>query len=62
MNTKPLPNPVRFIDGVIKRHGSGAIRLGLGGIKTGAVWQMRREKLSKRATTHWDELAVAYAR
>ena len=30
--------------------------------ETGADWRARRERLSSRATTRWDELAVAYAR
>ncbi|KQO98628.1 Y-family DNA polymerase [Leifsonia sp. Leaf264] len=50
------------IDSVTKKVGTGAIGLGLGGIRKGPVWKMRREQLSPRATTHWDELAVAYAR
>lgn len=52
----------QVLDQVTARHGTAAIGLGLGGIRKGPVWQMRREKLSPRATTHWDELAVAYAR
>ena len=39
------------------RHGRGAIGVGM----AGPVWKMRREQLSPRATTHWDELAVVKA-
>jgi DNA polymerase V len=50
------------LDAITKRHGTGTIGLGLGGIRTGSVWQMKRGRLSRRATTHWDELATVSAR
>lgn len=31
-------------------------------MKTGPVWQMKREQPSQHATTHWNELAMAYAK
>ena len=52
----------RLLDDVTRRHGRGAVGLGLAGLRGAPVWSMKREVLSKRATTHWDELAVAYAR
>lgn len=51
-----------LVDGVTKRHGSAALGFGLAGVKGKPVWSMKRGTLSKRATTHWDELAVAHAR
>lgn len=29
--------------------------------RTGPAWQMKRNMLTARATTHWDELAIAHA-
>jgi len=51
-----------LLDKVGRRYGAGNIGLGLAGVKAAPVWSMKREKLSKRATTHWDELATVYAR
>lgn len=39
--------------------GRGALGLGYGGLAELPQWSMKRAMLSKRATTHWDELAVA---
>ncbi|MDY4678526.1 DUF4113 domain-containing protein [Bifidobacterium tsurumiense] len=41
---------------------SGIRGCGRADAETGADWRARRERLSSRATTRWDELAVAYAR
>ncbi|PPG77471.1 DNA polymerase V subunit UmuC [Rathayibacter rathayi] len=49
------------LDEITKRHGTGTIGLGLGGIRSGPVWQMKRGRLSPRATTHWSELATVHA-
>lgn len=49
------------IDAVTKRHGRSAVGLGLAGIRKGPVWSMKRDSLSARATTHWAELATAFA-
>uniref|UniRef100_UPI0019399199 DinB/UmuC family translesion DNA polymerase n=1 Tax=Agromyces humi TaxID=1766800 RepID=UPI0019399199 len=54
-------NLAEAIDRVNRRHGDRAVGLGLAGLKSGPVWQMRRGNLSRRATTHWDELAVVKA-
>lgn len=51
-----------LLDKMHKRHGEKVIGLGLAGMKTGPAFEMRREMLSLRATTHWNELATAYAR
>ncbi|MFV0433051.1 MAG: Y-family DNA polymerase [Leucobacter sp.] len=46
----------------IERHlGPGVIGVGRSGLKTPPAWNMRRDMLSRRATTHWDELCVVYA-
>lgn len=34
---------------------------GYGGMRPGPSWQMKREMLTPRATTHWDELATVRA-
>ncbi|WP_409348809.1 DUF4113 domain-containing protein [Rothia nasimurium] len=36
--------------------GEGSIGLGLAGFVSQTRWEMRREALSRRGTTHWDEL------
>lgn len=51
----------QLLDRVNSRHGRGAVGVGMAGLKGCPVWQMRREKLSPRYTTHWDELAIAKA-
>lgn len=50
------------LDAIAKRHGTGSVGLGLAGLKNAPHWAMKREMLSLRATTHWDELAPVYAR
>lgn len=51
-----------LLDTIHRRHGEHAVGLGLAGMKLGPDFEMRREMLSRRATTHWNELATAYAR
>lgn len=51
-----------LIDAVAARHGRTAIGFGLGGLREQPAWSMKRGMLSKRATTHWDELATVAAR
>lgn len=48
-----------LLDQVNDRLGRGAIGLGMAGLQAPPDWQMKREMLSPRATTHWEELAVA---
>ncbi len=43
------------------RFGREALGLGAAGLKEGVAWQMKREMLSPRATTHWAELATVKA-
>ena len=45
------------VDAINKRHGRGAIGLGLAA--TGAAWRMRQQHRSPRFTTRWQELATA---
>nr|WP_255499091.1 Y-family DNA polymerase [Leucobacter sp. cx-169] len=49
------------LDAITQKLGDGAIGVGRGGLKRPSSWEMKREMLSKRATTHWDELAVVNA-
>ncbi|WP_191905650.1 Y-family DNA polymerase [Microbacterium caowuchunii] len=51
-----------LLDKIHRRHGDSAVGLGLAGIRLGPAFEMRREMLSLRATTHWNELATVYAR
>ena len=41
--------------------GGEAIGVGFGGLKQPAGWEMKRELLSRRATTHWDEIVEVRA-
>ncbi|MGH1978220.1 Y-family DNA polymerase [Rothia sp. L_38] len=41
---------------VQERCGEGSVGLGYAGLARPPEWQMKREMLSPRATTHWDEL------
>lgn len=52
----------KLVDEVGRKFSSTSIGLGLAGVKGAPIWSMKREKLSKRATTHWDELAFVHAR
>ncbi len=51
----------KTLDEITRRMGGEAIGVGLGGFKQPAGWEMKRELLSKRATTHWDELVEVRA-
>ena len=51
-----------LMDRVQRKTGRQALGLGYAGIRPGPSWQMKRGMLTRRATTHWDELATAYAR
>jgi DNA polymerase V len=50
-----------LLEEVSKKYGRGTIGLGYAGIKGGPDWTMKRERLSPRYTTHWDELPVVKA-
>lgn len=51
----------QLLEDVSKKYGRGSIGLGPAGIKGGPDWSMKRDLLSPRYTTHWDELPVAKA-
>lgn len=44
---------------VHEKCGAGALGLGYAGFARPAEWEMKREMLSRRGTTHWAELPVA---
>lgn len=50
-----------IIDEVTTKLGRDNLGLGFGGLKSGVDWQMSRNMLSPRCTTHWDELAIVRA-
>lgn len=50
-----------LIQRIKQRHGAGAVGLGLAGLKAGPQWEMKREMMSPRYTTHWDELLTVHA-
>jgi DNA polymerase V len=69
-NQKPLEifeNPheergiATLLEDVSKRYGRGFIGLGHAGIRAGLDWSMKRDMLSPRYTTHWDELPLVKA-
>lgn len=43
------------------KAGSESIGLGLGGLRTAAQWEMRREMMSPRYTTRWEEMLTVHA-
>lgn len=59
------PHEAKNIGGLLQdiksQHGSTAIGLGRAGIKKGPAWQMKRNMMSPRYTTHWDELLTVKA-
>lgn len=44
-----------------RKTGHDALGIGYAGMRPGPKWQMKREMLTKRATTHWDELVTVRA-
>ena len=50
-----------LIQKIKQRHEVNAVGLGRAGMKTGPEWTMRREMMSRRYATHWDELLTVYA-
>ncbi|MFF2243737.1 Y-family DNA polymerase [Arthrobacter sp. NPDC058130] len=50
-----------LLEDVTRRYGRGSIGLGHGGIRGGPDWSMKRDMLSPRYTTHWDELPLVKA-
>lgn len=51
-----------LLEKIRSEHGSAAIGLGQGGVREEPSWQMRREMMSPRYTTHWDELVTVQAK
>ena len=51
-----------LLEKIRSEHGRAAIGLGQGGLREVPSWQMRREMMSPRYTTHWDELLTVYAK
>lgn len=50
-----------LLEDVTKKYGRGSIGLGHAGIRRGLDWTMKRDMLSPRYTTHWDELPLVKA-
>lgn len=50
-----------LVEQIRSEHGTTAIGLGRAGFKQGPAWQMKRNMMSPRYTTHWDELLTVYA-
>ncbi|NUU31824.1 Y-family DNA polymerase [Arthrobacter sp. C9C5] len=50
-----------LLEEVSRKYGRGSIGLGHAGIRAGPDWTMKRDMLSPRYTTHWDELPVVKA-
>lgn len=50
-----------LIERVAARYGRASLGLGEAGLRTGVVWQMRRDHLSPRYTTSWQELLTVKA-
>lgn len=49
------------LDQINQKFATTAVGVGLGGMKAPPGWEMKRELLSKRCLTSWDELMVAAA-
>ena len=50
-----------LLEHIRSEHGPGAIGLGRAGLRDGPAWQMRRNMMSPRYTTHWEELLTVKA-
>lgn len=50
-----------LLEEVARRYGRGSIGLGHAGIRGGPDWTMKRDMMSPRYTTHWDELPLVKA-
>lgn len=51
-----------LMDGIAERFGRKSIGLGNGGLRSGSQWATRREMLSPRYTTEWNDVPVVRAR
>ena len=50
------------LDSIAAKYGQENLGLGRAGLKTNRAWTMRRDMVSPRATTHWDELITVAAK
>lgn len=50
-----------LLETIRSEYGTTAIGLGRAGFKQGPAWQMQRQMMSPRYTTHWDELLTVKA-
>lgn len=50
-----------LLEQIKQEYGPAAIGLGRAGLRAGPAWQMRRNMMSPRYTTHWDELLTVKA-
>nr|WP_254281015.1 DUF4113 domain-containing protein [Frigoribacterium sp. VKM Ac-2836] len=50
------------IDRIAGKFGEDTLGLGVAGLRHRRGWSMKRDMVSPRATTHWDELATVTAR
>jgi len=66
LDTFVAPHETKNVGALLEQirgeHGTTAIGLGRAGLREGPTWQMRREMMSRRYTTHWDELPTVYAK
>lgn len=61
--TDPAPFAAgAVLDAITAKYGAETLGLGLGGLRNNRAWTMRRDMVSPRATTHWNELATVHAR
>jgi DNA polymerase V len=61
--TEPAPFAAgAVLDSIAAKYGQENLGLGRAGLKTNRAWTMRRDMVSPRATTHWDELITVAAK
>jgi len=61
MTPHEAKNIGELLEHIRSEHGPAAIGLGRAGLREGPAWQMRRNMMSPRYTTHWDELLTVKA-
>ena len=61
MYKRQAPDIGPVVDDINRKLGRGSLGVGLGGLAKPPSWEMKRAMLSKRATTHWDELMLVRA-
>ncbi|MCS3494473.1 DNA polymerase V [Arthrobacter sp. JUb119] len=50
-----------LVEQIRREHGVKSIGLGLAGLQQGPAWEMKREMMSPRYTTHWSEVLTVKA-